>query len=83
MRPIVTDEVAWSVGLSVYHTSEPCKNGSTNQDAIWVEDLGGPKEPCIRWGSDPLWEGAILREKGAALVKYTDSLPLPVQKRLN
>jgi len=31
MRPIVTDQVAWSVGrsvcLSVCHTAEPCKNG--------------------------------------------------------
>jgi len=25
MRPIVTDPVAWSVGLSVCHTNEPCK----------------------------------------------------------
>jgi len=34
-------------------SSEPCKNGSTDRDVIWVEDLGGPKEPCIRWGPDP------------------------------
>ena len=31
MRPIVADRIAWSVGLSVglsvSHTSEPCKNG--------------------------------------------------------
>jgi len=25
--PIVTDGVAWSVGLSVCHDREPCKNG--------------------------------------------------------
>jgi len=31
-----------SIGLSVCHTSECCKNGSTDQDAIWVEDSGGP-----------------------------------------
>ena len=24
---------------------EPCKNGWTNQDAIWVMESGGPKEP--------------------------------------
>jgi len=28
-----------------------------------VQDSGGPKEPCIRWGPDPPWEGAILRGK--------------------
>jgi len=27
MRSTVTDRVAWSVGLSVCHTGEPCKNG--------------------------------------------------------
>jgi len=46
MRPILTDRVAWSVGLSVglsvCHTSEPCKNGCTDRAAFWVEDLGGP-----------------------------------------
>jgi len=26
-----------------------------------VEDSGGPKEPCIRWGSRSPWERAILR----------------------
>jgi len=36
---------------SVYHTNKPCKNGCTDQDAVWVEDSGGPREPCIRWGS--------------------------------
>jgi len=50
MRPIVTDRVVWSVGLSVCHTSEPAKNGCTDRDAVWVEDSGGPKEPR-RWGS--------------------------------
>jgi len=63
MRPFVTDGVMWSVCLSVCHTSEPCKNGCTDRDAVWVEDLGGPKEPCIRWGPDPPLEGAILRGK--------------------
>jgi len=50
----------------VCHISEPCKNGWTDRDAIWVEDSGGPREPCSRWGSrSPHWEGAILRGKGA------------------
>ena len=59
MWPIVSDQVACSVGRSVCHlVTEPCKNGSTNQDVIWVEDLGGPKEPNIRWGPDaPMGRG--------------------------
>jgi len=28
-----------------------CKNSWTNRDAVWVEDWGWPREPCIRWGS--------------------------------
>jgi len=40
-----------SVCLSVCHTSDPWKNGCTDQDAVWVGDSGGPKEPRIRWVS--------------------------------
>jgi len=43
--------VSRSVCLSVCHSNEPCKNGWTDQDAIWFEDSGGAKEPCIRWGA--------------------------------
>jgi len=43
--------VCRSVGLSVCHSSEPCKNGRTNRDAIWVVGSDGPKESCIRWES--------------------------------
>jgi len=43
--------VCLSVCLSVCHTSEPCKDGCTDRDAVWVQDSGGPKEPYIRWGS--------------------------------
>jgi len=50
MRPIATDGVTWSVGLSVFHDHESLKSGGTVPDAIWNEDLSGPKEPCIRWG---------------------------------
>jgi len=72
MRPVVGDRVAWSVGLlvclsvglSVCHSSDPCKNGWTDRDAVWVEDSGGPKEPCIRWGSrSPYGKGQFWRER--------------------
>jgi len=29
------------------------KNGRLDQNAVWGGESGGPKEPCIRWGSDP------------------------------
>jgi len=74
MRPVVTDRVAWSVGLSVCHSSEPYKNGSTDRDAVWVEDSGAPKEPCIRLSRYPI-KRAILRGKGRPIVKYMDTLP--------
>ena len=49
------------------HSREPCKNGWTNWDASWVEDSDGPKKPCVRWGSHPPWEGAILGWRGGPL----------------
>ena len=35
---------------SVCHTSEPCENGWTDRGAVWVVDLAGPMESCVRWG---------------------------------
>ena len=53
--------VCRSFGLSdcrsVCHASEPCKNGCTDRDAVWVEDSDGPKEPRIRWGLHPHRKG--------------------------
>jgi len=88
MRPILTDRVAWSdglsVGLSVCHTSEPCKNGCTDRAAFWVVDLGGPGEPCVRWGSrSPHGKGQIFWGDGRPIVKYRDTLRSSVQRRLN
>jgi len=51
MRHINTDGVAWSVGLSVCHSREPCKNGSTVRGAVWEVDSGWPKQhACISCG---------------------------------
>jgi len=52
------------VCLSV--TSVPCKTGWTDQDAVWVEDLAGPKGPCIRWGLDPPMGRGNFEGKGHA-----------------
>jgi len=46
-----TDQVAWSVSLSVTVVN-PAKITEPYQDAVWVVDSGEPKEPCIRWGPD-------------------------------
>jgi len=48
--------------------------------------LGGPKEPCIRWGPDPhspRKEAIFLSGEGSARCKVRDCLPWAVQKRLN
>ena len=37
--------VCLSVGRLVCRNREPCKNSRTDQDAVLVVDLGGPKEP--------------------------------------
>ena len=65
---------------SVCHTSEPCENGCTDRDAVWVEDSAGPKESCIRWDPDPPWEGAILRGKGASHCKVYGQSAVPCAK---
>jgi len=43
---VVCRSVCWSV------SSEPCKNDWTDRETISVEDSGGPREPCSRWGPD-------------------------------
>jgi len=79
-RPIVTDWVSLSVGpsicLSVWHSSEPCKNGWTDRDAVWDEDSEKSKEPRIRWRCRSVFhgKGQFLGERGRPVVKYSDSL---------
>ena len=84
MWPILTDRVEWSVGLSVCHSREPCKNDRTDRDADWVVGLRELKELCIRWGPDPpMARDNFWREKGRPIAKYRDTLRWSVQKRLN
>jgi len=42
----------------------------------------GPRNHVLDGGTDPPWEGAILR-KAAPIVKYKDTLRKPVRKQLN
>jgi len=71
------------VSLSVCHTSDPCKNSWTDPGAVWVEDLGGRKESCVRWGSRSSHEKGNFEGEGASQCKVWDTLWSSVQKRLN
>jgi len=52
----------------VCHSSESCKNGWIDRDAIWAEHSGGPREPCIRWGStSPMGRGNFEGGRGSPL----------------
>ena len=82
MRPIVTERVAWSVGLSVTLVS-PAKTAEPIEMPFGLRTPVGPRNHVLDEGPDPSWEGAILRGKGRPIVKYTDALRSSVQKRLN
>ena len=57
------------VGLSVCHSSEPCKDGLTDQDTIWLRTQGRGKESCIRWGPDvPQEEATHCKVQGHSAV---------------
>ena len=75
MRPILTDFSV--VCRSVCHTSEPCKNGWTNWDAVRVENLGRPRESRY-----PMGRGNF-HKKGRPIEKYRNTLQSSVQTRLN
>jgi len=63
-----------SVCVSVCHTSKPCKNGQTDRDAVWAEDSGGPRKPCIIWGSrSPHGKWQFFNGR-CPIVKYRDTL---------
>jgi len=77
--------VCRSVCRSVCHTSQPCKNGWTDRDAVWVEDSGGPKEPCrlLHGVQIPHGKRQFCGGKGRPIVKNRDTLRSSVQKRLS
>jgi len=79
MRPIVTDRVAWSVGLSVTLVS-PAKT-TTDRDA--VRTLVGPGNHALDGVHIPHGKRQFSGGKGRPIVKHRDTLRSPVQKRLN
>ena len=84
MRPIVTDEVAWSVcqsvGLSVSHDCEPCKNGWTDRDVVWDAQWSETKTHLLDGGPDSHAEGQFWGGKGQSIEKYRDHLPWALQQ---
>ena len=48
MPPIVTDRVAWFVGLSVCHLVSPAKTAEAIEMPFALR-TGGPKKPPIRY----------------------------------
>ena len=61
MRPIVTDRVAWSVGLSVDLSVTPVSPAKTAEQIEMTCGLRtwlGPRDHVLDGGSDPPWEGA-------------------------
>ena len=73
MRPIVTDRVEWSVCRSVCHSSEPCKNGRTDRDAVWVVGSDRRKESSVRGVQVPMKRGNFKGRKGRPVVQCSDT----------
>jgi len=49
MRPIAADGVTRSVCMCVGHVQDHCKNGWTDQDAMWRLIWVGPKKHVLDW----------------------------------
>ena len=62
--PLATDIASSVCRLSVGHSNEPYKNGWTDGDAIWVVDLGGPKDHVLGGNPDPPGKGQFLGFSG-------------------
>ena len=73
MQSIVTDQVAWSICLTVTLVS-PAKTVEPIEMQFGLRTLVGPRNHVLDGGPDPPWEGAILRGKGRPIVKYRDTL---------
>jgi len=83
MRPIVTDRVEWSVGLSVTLVS-PTKTAASIEMLFGLKARVGPRNHVLDEGPDPPWEEAIFAGgKERPIVKYRNTLRSPVRKRLN
>jgi len=76
MWSVVTDRVAWSVGLSVCLSVclsvtlvSPAKTSEPIEMPFGLRTWVGPGNHILDGGPDPPWEGAVLRGKGASHCK--------------
>jgi len=53
MRPIVTDRLVWSVGLSVCYVSEPCKTDEPIEMPFGLRTRVGQRNHVLDGGPDP------------------------------
>jgi len=87
MRPILTDRVAWSVGLSVSLSVtlvSPAKTAAPIELPFGLRTWVGPGNHVSDGGPDPpMGRGKFLGENGRPIVKYRDTLRSSVQRRLN
>jgi len=51
MRPIVTDEVEWSVSRSVCHDREPCKTAEPIEMSFGMWTWVGPSKYVLKWSA--------------------------------
>jgi len=75
MWPIVTDGVAWSVGLSALLSVTIVSHAKTDEPiemsfALWTGV--GPRNHVLDGGPDPPWEEVILTREGAAHCKVQE-----------
>jgi len=82
MQPIVTDPVAWSVGLSVTLVS-PAEMAELIEMPFGLRTRVGPGNHMFDGVQIPAWEGTILRGNGRPIIKYRDTLQPSMQKQLN
>jgi len=83
MRSIVTDRVAWSVGLSVALV-DPAKTAEPIEMPFGLRTRVGPRNHILDGGPDvPTGRGNFEGGKGRPIVNYRDTLRSYVQKRLD
>ena len=73
MRPILTDQVAWSVGPSVTLVS-PAKTAAPIELPFGLRTWVDPRNHALDGGPDPpVGRGKFLGENGRPIVKYRDT----------
>ena len=83
MWPIITDRVAWSVGLSVTLVN-PAKTAASIELPFGLRTWVGPGNHVLDGSPDlPMGRGNFWGENGRPIVKYGETLRSSVQRRLN